>query len=92
MDSTQWEDSDGDGYGDNQSEGANLIDDFPNNPTQFQDTDDDGWGDNQTFGATQVDDFPDEPTQYLDSDGDGLGTILQEITLMRSQMIYTMVR
>ena len=70
---TQWRDRDFDGYGDNQSEGANLIDDFPDNPTQFRDTDLDGWGDNQTYGATQIDDFPMVPSQYRDSDGDGYG-------------------
>ena len=70
---TQWRDRDFDGYGDNQSEGAKLIDDFPDNPTQFRDTDFDGWGDNQTYGATQIDDFPMIPSQYRDSDGDGYG-------------------
>ena len=35
LEPTQWRDRDFDGYGDNQSEGANLIDDFPDNPTQF---------------------------------------------------------
>ena len=70
---TQWRDRDFDGYGDNQTIGANLIDDFPDNPTQFRDTDSDGWGDNQTYGATQVDDFPMFPSQYRDTDGDGYG-------------------
>ena len=40
-------DADGDGYGDNQSDGATQVDDFPLNPTQWQDTDGDGYGDNQ---------------------------------------------
>lgn len=70
---TQWEDTDRDGWGDNQSEGALFIDDFPFNPSQWRDTDGDGWGDNQTYGATQVDAFPFVPTQYRDSDGDGYG-------------------
>ena len=70
---SQWEDSDRDGWGDNQTVGAQLIDDFPFNPTQWQDTDDDGWGDNQTYGATQIDDFPFVPSQFRDSDGDGYG-------------------
>jgi hypothetical protein len=70
---TQWRDRDFDGYGDNQTIGANLIDDFPDNPTQFRDTDSDGWGDNQTYGATQIDDFPMIPSQYRDTDGDGYG-------------------
>ena len=54
---TQWSDRDGDGWGDNQSEGALQVDDFPDNPTQWLDTDGDGWGDNSSYGATQVDDF-----------------------------------
>ncbi len=70
---TQWLDSDRDGWGDNQSLGAQLIDDFPYNPTQWRDTDEDGWGDNQTYGATQIDDFPFVPSQYRDTDGDGYG-------------------
>ena len=51
---TQWRDRDYDGYGDNQTEGAKLIDDFPDNPTQFRDTDEDGWGDNQTYGPLKL--------------------------------------
>ena len=70
---TQWADRDGDGWGDNQSEGALQVDDFPDNPTQWLDTDGDGWGDNQSYGATQVDDFPLVPSQYKDTDGDGYG-------------------
>ena len=70
---SQWKDSDRDGYGDNQSLGAILIDDFPTNPSQWKDTDGDGWGDNQSEGATEVDDFPIIPSQYRDSDRDGYG-------------------
>ena len=73
LEPTQWQDSDYDGWGDNQSFGAQLIDDFPDNPTQWRDTDKDGWGDNQTYGASQVDDFPLVPSQYLDTDNDGYG-------------------
>jgi len=74
---SQWQDRDFDGWGDNQSEGAVLIDDFPDNPTQWSDSDEDGWGDNQTYGSTQVDDFPFVPSQYRDTDGDGYGDILE---------------
>ena len=70
---TQWSDQDGDGWGDNQSEGALQVDDFPENPSQWLDTDGDGWGDNQSYGASQVDDFPLVPSQYRDTDGDGYG-------------------
>ena len=70
---TQWNDTDGDGWGDNQSAGATQVDDFPNNPTQWNDTDGDGWGDNQAQGATQVDVFPNDSTEWNDFDGDGIG-------------------
>ena len=73
LEPTQWLDTDRDGWGDNQTVGAQRIDDFPFNPSQWRDTDGDGWGDNQTYGATQVDDFPLVPSQYRDSDGDGYG-------------------
>ena len=43
-DSTQWLDSDGDGYGDNQA--GNNPDAFPNNSDEWEDTDGDGIGDN----------------------------------------------
>ena len=54
-DSTQWADSDNDGYGDNYYYDVEqftelhinqLGDAFPMNPTQWNDTDGDGWGDN----------------------------------------------
>ncbi|MGB0515944.1 MAG: hypothetical protein ACPGKR_03250 [Poseidonia sp.] len=73
LEPTQWLDTDRDGWGDNQTIGAQRIDDFPYNPTQWRDTDDDGWGDNQTYGATQIDDFPFVPSQFRDTDGDGYG-------------------
>jgi hypothetical protein len=70
---TQYQDSDGDGYGDDQSSTATQVDNFTDNPTQWKDSDGDGYGDNQTYGATQVDDFIDEPTQWSDIDADGYG-------------------
>ena len=47
-DSTQWIDSDGDGYGDNSSDGANNPDYFPNNIAAVNDSDGDGYPDNFT--------------------------------------------
>ena len=44
LDPTQWEDADGDGYGDNPN-GTNA-DQFPNDPTEWFDSDGDGIGDN----------------------------------------------
>ncbi len=73
LEPSQWQDRDFDGWGDNQSEGALLIDDFPDNPTQWADSDEDGWGDNQSYGASQIDDFPFIESQYRDTDGDGYG-------------------
>ena len=43
---TQHTDTDMDGYGDNQSEGAFMPDAFVDEVTQWSDTDDDGYGDN----------------------------------------------
>ena len=82
LEPTQWLDTDRDGWGDNQTVGAQRIDDFPFNPTQWRDTDRDGWGDNQTYGATQVDDFPFVPSQHRDSDGDGYGDNLTGLRAM----------
>ena len=48
QDPTQWKDSDGDGYGDNQSENATNPDRFPLRKAAANDTDDDGYADNWT--------------------------------------------
>ncbi|MGY8701174.1 MAG: S8 family serine peptidase [Candidatus Poseidoniales archaeon] len=70
-DSSQWQDSDGDGYGDNSS--GNNGDDCPqiNGPSSVglrgcTDTDLDGWDDS-------TDSFPQIASQWNDSDGDGWG-------------------
>jgi len=71
-DSTQWFDSDGDGFGDN-AEGTDGdfcpdvfgIADRGNAPGCI-DTDGDGYADSDDV-------FPDEPTQWRDIDGDGYG-------------------
>ena len=67
---TQWSDRDLDGYGDNQTSGAALIDAFPGDTTQWNDTDGDGHGDNP-YG-TQGDWFPNDPQRWRDSDQDGV--------------------
>jgi len=61
---TQWQDTDGDGYGDSQD--GVSPDKFPANPLEWNDTDGDGYGDNSDF-------LPLEGSQWLDSDGDGYG-------------------
>ncbi|UCG67981.1 MAG: right-handed parallel beta-helix repeat-containing protein [Thermoplasmata archaeon] len=63
-DATQWDDSDGDGYGDNAT--GNNPDIFPNDPTEWADSDNDSIGDNG-------DSFPDDPNESSDGDGDGIG-------------------
>ncbi len=55
-DSTQYLDSDNDGYGDNQT-GSNS-DAFPDDPNEWQDTDGDGVGDNSDFA-------PGIPNNYI---------------------------
>ena len=61
-DSTQWNDSDGDGFGDNSSEGAVNPDYFPNNIAAANDSD--------------LDSYPDAWTSYynatMDDDNDGV--------------------
>jgi|TARA_B100001094_G_scaffold180854_1_gene175239 hypothetical protein len=61
-DGTQWADSDGDGFGDNGSEGATNPDRFPLNIAAAEDNDSDG--------------YPDKWTDFwngtLDDDGDGV--------------------
>ena len=69
FDGTQWQDSDGDGYGDNAS--GNNPDAFPNDSTQWSDGDGDGYGDNPS--GTNADAFPTDSTQWADADGDGYG-------------------
>ena len=69
FDGTQWQDSDGDGYGDNAS--GNNSDAFPNDSSQWSDIDGDGYGDNPN--GTNADAFPNDPNQWADSDGDGYG-------------------
>ncbi|MEC7635169.1 MAG: integrin alpha, partial [Candidatus Thermoplasmatota archaeon] len=48
FDPTQWQDTDGDGFGDNQSENATNPDRFPMRIAAANDTDDDGYADNWT--------------------------------------------
>jgi len=64
---TQWNDRDGDGYGDN--ENGSMGDAFPSDGTQWIDADGDGHGDNP-YGS-QGDWFPLDPTRWQDTDRDG---------------------
>ena len=71
-DPTQWNDTDGDGFGDNP--GGTLADDCPNTPGDSwqngtlgcPDADGDGWSDSE-------DSFTNDSTQWHDVDGDGYG-------------------
>jgi len=83
-DSTQWADSDGDGFGDNGSKNATNPDYFPNNIAAAQDSDEDGYPDTFTdyyngsnADGLQIDGCPlvagNSSNPYygcLDSDGD----------------------
>ena len=68
-DGTQWEDRDGDNYGDNAN--GNNADAFPDDSSQWADTDGDGYGDRPII--PNGDFFPNDPTQWSDLDGDGYG-------------------
>jgi len=71
-DGTQWNDTDGDGFGDEPT--GNYADDCPtvfgdswqNGTLGCPDADDDGWSDSE-------DSFDDDKTQWRDTDGDGYG-------------------
>ena len=71
-DGTQWNDTDGDGFGDEPT--GNYADDCPttfgdswqNGTLGCPDADGDGWSDSE-------DSFDDDQTQWKDSDGDGFG-------------------
>ena len=56
FDATQWADTDGDGFGDNQSENATRPDRFPLRIVAANDTDGDGYADNWTAFALMDDD------------------------------------
>jgi len=79
-DPTEWEDTDGDGYGDDHQ------DEFPNDPNEWADANDNGIGDNEdearkqaemskdtdSDGTNDYDDaFPNDRAAAVDSDGDG---------------------
>ena len=69
--STQWFDSDGDGYGDNPDgiEADGCVDEAGQSTQDSfgcPDTDGDGW-------SNLNDAFPNEVTQHSDEDGDGFG-------------------
>ncbi len=68
-DSTQSTDTDGDGYGDNQT--GNNPDAFKNEPTQWSDMDGDGYGDNSS--GNDPDSFPEDATEWSDNDNDSIG-------------------
>ena len=88
-DITQWFDSDGDGFGDNQN-GVNP-DAFPDDSTQWIDADGDGLGDN--INGTNPDPSPDDFDNdgYVDSEDPFLKLPAQETKITtRSLMIMTL--
>ena len=66
---TQWDDADGDGYGDNPLGFSPDV--FPQDITQHSDSDGDGYGDSPT--GVDGDLFPNNADQWQDRDGDGYG-------------------
>ena len=70
--SSQWNDTDGDGYGDNLT--GNNPDIYPNEPSQWNDTDGDGYGDNLT--GIDGDAFPYDYNASIDTDGDGMPDLI----------------
>ena len=71
FDETQWTDSDGDGYGDNSSEGATNPDRFPDNIAAAEDNDSDGYPDRWTsFYNASLDDDNDGVINSIDRCGD----------------------
>ena len=63
-DENEWDDSDGDGYGDNEDDA------FPYDATQYEDDDGDGYEDNS---GNDADAFPTDSSEWADTDGDGYG-------------------
>ena len=77
LDPSQWSDTDGDGFGDNNT--GRLPDAFPLRASQWADTDGDGYGDNQKLGSWQPDEcnvkYGESYIDYFgctDSDKDGV--------------------
>ena len=72
-DPTQWWDTDGDGFGDNQNVGATGPDRCKDDPgTSYADRH--GCTDSDNDGYSDLGDrFPYDPSQWQDSDGDGFG-------------------
>ena len=68
-DGTQWEDRDGDNFGDNPD--GNNPDAFPDDSNQWKDSDGDGYGDRPLPGTGDM--FKNDPTQWSDFDEDGFG-------------------
>ena len=86
QESSQWSDTDGDGFGDNiEGNEYDLCHDVPGNSTLDRfgcpDTDGDGYSDPDLFWTASLwdsigigpDEFYLDPTQWRDTDGDGYG-------------------
>jgi WD40 repeat protein len=78
-DPNQWNDSDGDGYGDNP--GYENSDEFPNDTKEWLDSDGDGHGDNS-------DAFPDDPEKWEDSDDDDIGDGSGSFLDLQNNLLY----
>ena len=65
-DSSEWNDTDLDGFGDNSDDCVDAFGNSSQDLTGCEDSDGDGW-------SNTGDLFPDDPTEWDDSDGDGFG-------------------
>ena len=71
-DGTQWEDRDGDNYGDNPN--GNNADAFPDDSSQWADSDGDGYGDRPIY-LTAISSLTIQLNGAI-SDGDGYGQLM----------------
>ncbi|UCE37265.1 MAG: hypothetical protein JSW00_17605 [Thermoplasmata archaeon] len=103
-DLNQWNDADGDGYGDNP--GYENSDAFPNDLNEWEDSDDDGYGDNgdafpndpnewldsdKDGHGDNSDVFPNDPDEWSDSDGDGIGDNSDFLPDLHNNVLYMMI-
>jgi WD40 repeat protein len=65
-DSSEWNDTDMDGFGDNTDDCVDVFGNSTNDLVGCEDLDGDGWSD-------AGDQFPDDSTEWADTDGDGFG-------------------
>jgi parallel beta-helix repeat protein len=96
-DPTQWQDTDSDGFGDNEN-GSNP-DAFPEDPAASKDSDGDGYPDSWNSGMSKADSttglekdaFPNDPDEWKDSDGDGIGDNSDFLPDIHNTLFFSMI-